>query len=934
MTAGVTQAVPFADEQLRVDQQIRADEPIRIPALPEPPPPPPFPFMSAVVPMIGAGVLWMVTGSTTTLWFAALGPVLAVASVLDGRRGRRRSQRRQADDLLAKLAVLREEVGLRHASERRLRWARHPDVAWHLERPDETWRSVDGRRDGITVGRGDDVSALRIEGGDDSGPGRELVRSARILERAPVVLPLTVGVAVCGPLPFARAVARGLTVQACLNLPPGRLRVDGAVQGWGEELPHAAARTGIVMRVYEPGQRVADDAEAPVVVVAEGEPPPPRCGAVVSLLSPGHARLDHGADRRVIEVLPVSIEQARAVATALAERAAATQGGPVREVPRLLELLDFPECAVEASPTHLRAAVGIAGEGAAVVDIAGDGPHAVVIGVTGSGKSELLITWVAALAARRTPQEVSFLLVDFKGGRSFEALEVLPHVTGVLTDLDETAALRAIDSLRAEVRHRERVLASVGARDVAESGGALGRLIVVVDEYAALVSAHPALHDLFADIAARGRALGMHLILASQRAAGVFRDSVLSNAPLRLALRVTDPADSRAVLGCDDAAALSGRSEDRGHCLVRGPADAAPRPIRVSRCLPGDIVRLVPADVQPARRPWLPPLSAEIALDDHRVPGRVVLGIADEPEHQRQRPVELRDDEPGLAVVGSAGTGKTSALRSIAAQAPGVVVVPSDPETGWDAIAAADQLAPGGVVLVDDVDVLLGRLGGDHATIARDRLERLAREARSRGVRVVVSAQRSTGPVARIIESLPRRLLLAHATRTDYLASGGESADFTRLPPGRGHLDGVLTQVLWTPGTGVEAPEADSVAPRESPWHPERHPVAFVAFDGPRTQAVLESWRSRGAVIARVDEPGLAWRPGNVVWGAPDVWLAQWRALADARACALTLIDVACAAQYRAVTGDPQPPPYAKPHAARAWLRTPDGIVTRIVLPT
>src|SRR5690606_11656692 len=163
-----------------------------------------------------------------------------------------------------------------------------------------------------------------------------------------------------------------------------------------------------------------------------------------------------------------------------------------------------------------------------------------------------------------------------------------------------------------------------------------------------------------------------------------------------------------------------------------------------------------------------------------------------------------------------------------------------------------------------------------------------------------------------------------------YLASGGETAHYARLPPGRGRLDGVLTQVFWTPGSGVDAISTTRPGGAGSAWHPERHPVAFIAVAGPRTRSVLEPWRTRGAAIARADDPQVAWRPGHVVWGAPDTWLAQWRALAEARSTALMLVDAACAPQYRAVTGDPEPPPYAKPHAARAWLRTPEGAVSRV----
>ena len=92
--------------------------------------------------------------------------------------------------------------------------------------------------------------------------------------------------------------------------------------------------------------------------------------------------------------------------------------------------------------------IGSSGGEAVVVDLVADGPHALVIGVTGAGKSELLTTWVAGMCRGRTAREVSFLLVDFKGGRTFDALAGLPHVAGVLTDLDDAEATFASEVKR------------------------------------------------------------------------------------------------------------------------------------------------------------------------------------------------------------------------------------------------------------------------------------------------------------------------------------------------------------------------------------------------------------------------------------------------------------------------------------------------------
>jgi len=908
------------------------DEPLRLPASAAPAPPASFPLVSAIAPVAGALVLWLVTGSPAMLWFAALGPLLALGGMVDGRRGARRSRRRGARERAGQIARLREEITDRHERERRRLWSRHPDVAFHLGSPDETWRAVPQRGQDIVVGRGGARSEVRLEGGDDASDAGELRAIAREVSGAPVRVPLTSGVAVVGPVVLAASVARAIALQVCLNLPPGRVQVADTAE-WAHGLPHARAAEGDLLALVPAGEPVPADAAIPIVVVGPESPPPPRCGAILTLLGPATARLDHGDASERVAVEAVSSDQARRIVEMLADRAAATHGQVDQPSPPLHELLNgSPQEASRGA--SLPALIGTHGAGPAEIDIVAEGPHAVVIGVTGSGKSELLITWVASLAARHAPGEVSFLLVDFKGGRAFDALAALPHVTGVLTDLDDAAALRAIESLRAELRHRERVLGELSARDVSEAGGALPRLIVVVDEYAALVATHPALHDLFGDIAARGRALGVHLVLASQRAAGVFRDAVLANAPLRVSLRVTDAADSRAVLGVDDAAALSGRSDDRGVCLVRGAADVAPRRIRVARCAPGDVAALA-MQGPPSRRPWLPPLPERIPLEAVSAAaavsagGALAIGVADEPDRQRQRPLILDDGEPGLVVLGAAGSGRSAVLRALAAQAADLVAVPSTPEEGWDAVGDAERAPRGAAIVIDDLDLLLARLPHDHATALRERIERLAREARARGVRLIVSAQRPAGPVARVVDAIPSRLLLAHASRADYVAAGGAAADFLPLPPGRGHLGGVLVQTPWTA-------EPDPAVTSSSPsvhWHPSRQAVAYVTPAGRATRAVLAAWADRGADVVSVDEPGAQLRRGGVVWGSPESWLGQWRLLSAARTDARLVVDAACGTEYRAITGASELPPYALPGAGRAWLCVPGGTVSRILLP-
>ncbi len=902
------------------------DEPVRLPASVADLPRPPIPVLTAIVPVVGAVVLWQITGSPYALWFAVLGPLVAIATVLDGLRSSRRIKRRARRERTAAVSAASAEIERRHAGERRALWMRHPDVAAFATHPDEMWRAVPGRGEVLLIGRGEGRSGLRVEGGDQDAGTREVRAQAARLEGAPVTVPLTAGVAVVGPPVAAAAVARALVLQAALALPPGQLELTGVGEIWSEHLPHREARGGPRVWMSPASDAIPPQVDIPIVCVGEGAPPPPRCAAVLTLSRPGRARLDYDGSTREVEVESVSAEQAAVLAAVLAERAVATLGTTRDDAVELGSLLPS---APRASATALAAPIGIAGGEAVILDLVADGPHAVVIGVTGSGKSELLTSWIVALCAEHRPTEVSFLLVDFKGGRTFDALAALPHVTGVMTDLDEPAALRAVESLRAEIRHRERILARHGARQIAEAAQHLSRLVIVVDEYAALVAAHPGLHELFGDIAARGRALGMHLILASQRAAGVFRDAVLANAPLRISLRVTDAADSRAVLGVPDAAALSGRAGDVGIALVRRAADDTPRAVRIAACGSETITMLAEryADSR-ARRPWLAPLPEVIELDELRVEGKTVIGLIDEPERQSQRAGVLPADAPGLVVVGSAGSGRSTALQCIAAQTDAGLCrwIPAEPEAAWDDVAGLAEVAAGTVVLIDDVDALLARFPPDHAGAILARLEQMVREARSRGIRFILSAQRVTSPVARLAELIPSRLILATATRADHAAAGGEVAHFVRAaPPGRGRLDGALIQVAH-----LELPSVQSIAPPPA-WHPTGA-VAFVAPASEYTRLLLRAWATEGVRVAFLDEAGEPPAAGTLVWGTPESWLAHWRALTTARADARLVIDTACAMEYRALTGSRDLPPFAAAGARRAWLHDPDGHVTRVAL--
>ena len=185
------------------------------------------------------------------------------------------------------------------------------------------------------------------------------------------------------------------------------------------------------------------------------------------------------------------------------------------------------------------------------------------------------------MAAAYSPHRVTFLFVDYKGGAAFADCVQLPHTVGLVTDLSPHLVRRALTSLRAELHHRERLLNRHKAKDLLElerRGETRTRrrsLIIVVDEFAALATEVPEFVDGVVDVAARGRSLGLHLILATQRPAGVIKDNLRANTNLRVALRMADEDDAIDVLGVPTAAAFfdpahagSRRRQDRPGRLV------------------------------------------------------------------------------------------------------------------------------------------------------------------------------------------------------------------------------------------------------------------------------------------------------------------------------------------------------------------------------
>jgi S-DNA-T family DNA segregation ATPase FtsK/SpoIIIE len=219
--------------------------------------------------------------------------------------------------------------------------------------------------------------------------------------------------------------------------------------------------------------------------------------------------------------------------------------------------------------------VGTGSSGAIRIDVKADGPHFLVAGTTGSGKSEFLRTFAAGLAASHPPDRVNLLFIDFKGGSGLGPLTGLPHCVGLLTDLGAPDVERTLVSLRAEVRRREELLARVNAPDLATyesspgDGPAVPYLIIVVDEFRILVDEAPGALSELMRIAAIGRSLGIHLIMATQRPQGALNADIRANVTTCIALRVQSGLESLDVMGSGLAAAIPIARPGRAF-LIRG----------------------------------------------------------------------------------------------------------------------------------------------------------------------------------------------------------------------------------------------------------------------------------------------------------------------------------------------------------------------------
>ncbi len=356
------------------------------------------------------------------------------------------------------------------------------------------------------------------------------------------------------------------------------------------------------------------------------------------------------------------------------------------------------------------------------LDIRKHGPHGLVAGTTGAGKSELLQSYIISASILFHPYEVSFVIIDFKGGGMVNQLRELPHLIGAITNIDGREIDRSLKSIKAELMKRQRLFAEMEVSKIGDyirkykSGEAsvpLPHLVIIVDEFAELKAEQPEFMKELISAARIGRSLGVHLILATQKPAGQVNEQIWSNSNFKMCLRVASPQDSNEVLKSPLAAEI--REPGRAYLQVGnneifdlfqsaysgGPSsvDAGEKQKTFSvaevslfgkRSIifqrkptaqsEGNFTQLEAVvnyvadfcqkqNISKLPDICLPSLPAVLPYKDEQKVNKtetfVTIGLYDDPDNQLQAPVRLNLTSGNVFIVGSSQSGKTNLLQTI-----------------------------------------------------------------------------------------------------------------------------------------------------------------------------------------------------------------------------------------------------------------------------
>ena len=319
-----------------------------------------------------------------------------------------------------------------------------------------------------------------------------------------------------------------------------------------------------------------------------------------------------------------------------------------------------------------------------------DGPHGLVAGTTGSGKSELLQSYILSMALHYHPYEVGFLIIDFKGGGLADQFLGLPHLAGTITNLEGNEINRSLVAIRAELLRRQKLFKEYGVNSINQyisaykNGQAsipIPHLIIIVDEFAELKAEHPDFMSELISASRIGRSLGIHLILATQKPSGQVSDQIWSNSRFQICLKVTNPQDSNEVIKSPLAAQII----EPGRAYLRVGNDEIFELFQSAfsgakdECDGTQLKAIVHAicrycekkGIGPLPPICLPPLPTRILLQEKIQEagfGNVHIGLYDDPTTQYQGPAVIDVFHHNTLIVGSAKTGKTTILQSLICQ--------------------------------------------------------------------------------------------------------------------------------------------------------------------------------------------------------------------------------------------------------------------------
>lgn len=371
---------------------------------------------------------------------------------------------------------------------------------------------------------------------------------------------------------------------------------------------------------------------------------------------------------------------------------------------------------------HLIAPLGISNNGYCYIDLIADGPHALVAGTTGSGKSVLLTTWCLALAAQYAPQQLRFVFMDFKGGATFDTLSSLPHVMGNVCDLNLRHATRALRGLELELSRRERLVAQQGCNNISQVMPAEPSLIIVIDEFHALKDQLPDYMPRLVRIAAVGRSLGMHIIAGTQNPLGQISADMKANIAINICLRVRDSMQSQELLGTSHAAHISPQAPGSAYynigegvmCLRCAQCNNSKRLVSAIQLAGKFLYHEYSQTLFSAPLPsiLLPKELKKYEYETNNIEQKIVIGLQD--NSIRLFPAVLPIYLGNIAIIGGRQRGKSNILRVIAKNLQ-LPVYSGKKLTSQNLNLIKNENK---ILIIDDVDELLDPLNTEKQAIA------------------------------------------------------------------------------------------------------------------------------------------------------------------------------------------------------------------------